>query len=462
MKTQSKLSIFIAIATALMTFACLGGAPTAVPTPVHEATTAPTKAPQQEQVKLEIASSSSYVDSFNDYNVSGVIVNKADHVYGNITLGLSITDESGASLLKDADGKVVDQIEIQPYFTALGPGESSPFNYYISADDVKPAKYEVTIKSFDGSSPGGGEDVSAENVFMTTTSGGNVVITGELINHSSKPVDVQTLAGVVFDEAGTALAANSSLTYSRYLYPAGDQQGRDRGPFMIRVYGPLPTAKRFEVHSRAIENTTPPTTDVTVQVSNAYFDGYGTYHLLGTVTNNGASQISPAVIAGLSSADKTVFDATSTNIPLYLNAGESAPFDLTSFETVNTLSPEDATAAEKVVQPDFYWTYSTSYDVVALDARNIKITHDGAYWTIKGNVVNTSAQKLSSISAVIMFRDGKQQLLATGSASIYPADGADAIQAGAANEFSISLDTPEDWDLSSQDYQIIVQGVVAQ
>jgi hypothetical protein len=461
MKTQPKLSIFIAVVT-LISFACLGGAPTAVPTPVHEATAAPTKAAEQKEGKLEITSSSSYIDSFNDYNVSGVIVNHADHVYGNITLGLSITDESGASLLKDANGNTVDQIELQPYFTALGPGESTPFNYYISADEVKPAKYEVTIKSFDGSSPGNGEDVSAENVFMTTTPGGNIVITGELINHSSKQVDVETLAGVIFDDAGTVLAANSSLTYSRYLYPSGDAQSRDRGPFVIKVYGPLPTAKRYEVHSRAVENTTPPSTDVSVQITNSYIDGYRNYHLLGTVTNNGTSQISPSVIAGLSTPDKTVFDATSLNIPLYLNAGESAPFDLNSFQTVNTLSPEGASAAEKVVEPDFYWTYSTNYNVVTLEAKNIKISHDGSDWTVKGKVVNTSPEKLSSVSVVVLFEDGTQQVMATGSTSIYPADGAHAIQSGASNEFSISLNTPEDWNLSQQDYQIIVQGVVAQ
>src|SRR5215212_7537880 len=147
MKTKNSTLIFIALFAALITFACGGGAvatATSVPaeiTPAIESTEPVT----QMSGELEITSKTSYVDGFNDYTVVGEIQNNTNQTLENITLSLSITDESGASLLKDGNDSPVDSIEIQPYIGMLDPGVVAPFSYYISADDVKPAKFEVSV-----------------------------------------------------------------------------------------------------------------------------------------------------------------------------------------------------------------------------------------------------------------------------------------------------------------------------
>jgi hypothetical protein len=246
------------------------------------------------------------------------------------------------------------------------------------------------------------------------------------------------------------------------LYPAGDSEGRDRSPFIVHFYGPIENMEHWKVYARAIENNSAPSTNMEVQIMSYYMDTYGTYHLLGTVKNNGTSQISPSVIAGLYTPEDSVFDAASLNVPLYLNAGESAPFDINTFQLVGSLTPEQVSSAKELAQPDLYWTFTTNYDTVSLQPKYLKVTRDDSDWKITGKVTNTSNQKLTSISAVVEFLDKDNNVLATNSVSIYPPEGTEAIEPGASNSFDVSIYAPEDWDLSSENYQVILQGVVSQ
>jgi len=168
------------------------------------------------------------------------------------------------------------------------------------------------------------------------------------------------------------------------------------------------------------------------------------------------------VIGGLYGSDQTVFDAASLNVPLYLSAGESAPFDINTFQLASSMPANQVSAIEKIVKPDYYWTFTTHFELQPLQAKNVKVQRDGSDWTVKGTVLNTTNKKLGSISAVIEFLDEDQQVIATNSASIYPPDGSDTIDPGKSNEFSVSIYAPEDWDLSSREYRVILQGVVSE
>jgi hypothetical protein len=146
------------------------------------------------------------------------------------------------------------------------------------------------------------------------------------------------------------------------------------------------------------------------------------------------------------------------NVPLYLNPGEVAPFDLYTFQVVNSADQ----AAEQIVKPDFYWTFNTDYEIVSLEAKNVNIKSDGSMWTIDGKVTNTSDKKLSSIVVVIKFLDENKKVMATNSTYIYAPEGSDVIDPGVSSDFSMSVYGADGWDLSSQDYEMIVQGVVSQ
>jgi hypothetical protein len=274
MNTKSKLSIFTVVTTALITFACLGGAPaTSTPAKSTEVPIIPTEQTLPKNGKLEILNTTSYVDAFNDYNVVGELVNNTNQTLENITLSLSITDESGASLLKDDNDNPVDQLDIQPYIAVLSPGAYAPFGYYISADEVQPAKFEVVVKDYEQSHAPDLTEFDIANV-QTSFIGDDVILTGEVVNLSSEQVDVETLAGAVLDDTDTVLAAGSTSTYTHYLYPAGDPAGRDRGPFIVKLFGPIQNVAKWKIYVRPVENTLTPKADMDVQLTGSYLDAY--------------------------------------------------------------------------------------------------------------------------------------------------------------------------------------------
>jgi hypothetical protein len=465
MKTRSNTLLFLAIAIALMTFACIGSAaatPTAEPSTATEVAHPTAEPVLVKEGEVRILNSTSYVDHYNDFDVVGELLNDSSQMIENITLSLSITDESGASLLRDENDNPVDSIDIFPYIPVLSAGTSAPFSYYISADEVQPASYEVTLKSYDRSTAPELQEFDVRNVQTHFMDDGNVILAGDIVNLHSRHVDVESLAGTLLDSTGKTLAANYTLTYPRYLYPAGDPAGRDQGPFVITLFGPIENVSQWKVFVRSVENRTVPTAELGIDVAGAYIDPSGTYHLLGTVTNNGSGQLSPSIIGGLYGSDNMVWDAATTNIPLYLNSGESAPFDLNTFQVAPYMSPEQISSVEEIVLPDLYWSYSTEHEVVPLEAEDLELTQGSYDWTVSGTAVNTSDQNLSSISAVLEFLDENGQVTATSSTAIYPAEGAEAIEPGASSEFSLSVYVPEDWDLSSREYRVVLQGVIAQ
>src|SRR5215212_5281487 len=155
MKTRSTTLLFFAIAAALMTFACLGGAAataTSVPAEATEVSHPPTEPALIKEGDVEILNSTSYTDRYNDFYVVGELVNNTDQAIENVVLSLSITDEAGGSLLKDENDNPVDTIDINPYIGVFSPGISAPFSYYISPDEAQPANYEISVKSYDPSS----------------------------------------------------------------------------------------------------------------------------------------------------------------------------------------------------------------------------------------------------------------------------------------------------------------------
>ena len=126
------------------------------------------------------------------------------------------------------------------------------------------------------------------------------------------------------------------------------------------------------------------------------------------------------------------------------------------------MSADQVSSVEEIVRPDLYWSYSTDYKVVSLEVEQVEITKDSYDWTVSGSVVNTSGENLSSIGAVFQLLDDNGQVMATSSTTMYPIEGAETIEPGTSNDFSISIYAPEDWDLASQDHQVILQGIVSQ
>lgn len=447
--------VLAALVFAIVNFACGGSTPSATELPVQATAGAPqpTATLSEPEGQLEIVNTTSYLDNYNDYNVVGEIKNSTNRTLENITLELSITD---------SDGNQIESVEIQPFIYTLSPKTSSPFGYYISVDDQQPADFKVSIKSYDQTSTDNLAEMSLENVKTAEAKNGDIVITGEFVNLSDDQVEIESMAGAMLDKDLQIISANFTQTYQHYLYPAGDAAGRDRTPFIVYMYGPVQNIMHWKVYARPVATTYIPSTDVDVQWSSSYFDPYGTYHMLGTLTNHGSDQISPSLIGGVFSPENVFLDLASVNVPIYVDAGQSVPFDINAFQVMSYIPDEKIANSKMVVLPDLYWTFPTDYNLVTLDVDDTTLLSNTYDWAVNGTVINTTDQKLSSISVIAQIQDREGQVLVINSATIFPPDGMQTIDPGTTNEFNLTLYPPENLDLTAQRLNYIVQGIIAE
>lgn len=491
---MSRLKIIpVSIATVglvLATLACGGSAPkTATPAPVPTEAAVPTDVPLDTPVAVAtdvaltpdvsdatpvaaptldtssfpkgvvVIDKSAYTDSSGYYNVVGQVLNNTDSAITNVSLTVSVTDASGKTLLTDSDKKPIETDSFSPMLYNLAPGEASPFNYYVRLDDnQKVGAFDVKVASQDNTDLERAS-VQVQNAALFTDTDGDLHYSGELVNMSDKPVKVDSLAAAVLDQNGAVLVAASTSTVSEYLKPAGDSAGMDRTPFTVYMGGPVANIAKGQAYVDAKVTDPEDERDVTVTVDNAYADGSGGFHLVGTVTNNGTETLTANVVAGLYGADHIVLDAESTGTSLYLTPGVGVPFDLSSFSSLNFDPDRIKLVDTYTVQIDPYWTFPASSDIVTLKGSEPKLSPAGggpAEYT--GTVTNDSGKALSSETVVIAALDAQGKVVGVGIDGIFP-DG-DSIANGHTDPYTVDIYFSQDVDTSKLTLSVLVQGSV--
>jgi len=405
-----------------------------------------------------ILDKSAYTDSSGYYNVVGQVLNNTDTPITNINLSVSVKDSSGNTLLTDSSDQPVDTETFSPSLYTLAPGEISPFNYYVNLNDKEASTFDVTVASQDTTEVERPK-VQVENDALFTDTDGDLHYSGELVNLSDQPVKVDSLAGAVLDQAGAVLVTSSTSSVSEYLMPAGDSAGMDRTPFTVYMSGPVANVATTRAYVDA--KVTDPEDDkqVTVTVSNAYADGSGGFHLVGTLLNNGTETLTANLVAGLYGADKKVMDAESTGAPLYLTPGVALPFNLDSFSSLNFDPDRIKLVDTYTVQIDPYWTFAVSTEPVTLKTSGDKQADQGdGRWTITGNIANSSGKALSSETVVVAAADAQGKVVGVGTGSVFP-DG-DSIAAGHTDPYSVDIYFAPDVDVTQLTFTTFVQGSV--
>jgi len=461
------LSTFVAVLV-LADLAC-GTSPTVTqtPPPATQAVTQPpplaTQAvtqPPTATSELTIASTFAFTDEWGEYHVVGELQNGTDRVLSSIELTIEIKDASGNSLLKDDNSNVVPSLTFQPLLYTLAPGEASPFEYYLSVDAGQPATYNVTIT---GQQTGQADraNVTVENDQLVDDGQGTLYLSGELVNLSSQWAHINTLAGAALDNNDVVMSTDWTSTYTTELAPTGDQEERDRTPFVISFPSPSGVeAAQWVIYVDADVVDAPTEYPIQSELPNNYFDSWGDFHIVALLTNTGSDNLNTIVVAGLYADDNTVLDADWSFVPIVLSPGESVPVDISAFSSVNYSDTQAGRVSTFTVQTDPYSTYPSTYEVVALTTKNDQVQKNSDSWTITGDVTNTSSQKLSSETVIVAIYDGQGKLVATDYTYISPTG--DSIASGETNSYEVTIYLDPDVDATDFTFQTIVQGDVTQ
>ncbi len=481
MNTKKKLYPILAVIVvlALAALACGGGAaPTQAPQPtdkppatdapkptvVPKATEAPkaTDAPTEAVTagELAVVNSYGYVDSFDYVHIVGELLNDSSKPVADIELTIEVRDKDGKTLLKGDDGNPTDSVTTSPFLYTVGPGEYTPFDYYFDPDGAEADEFTVTIT---GQETGdiNRVDLNVENTQMVSDDSGNLYITGELVNASDVNAKVNNIAAAALDQDQNVVAANGYGAMSYILAPAGDDSGNDRTPFRIRLDDPgSDVVNDYVIYIfDADEADSFDAYDVDVEILTGYFDSFDSFHLIGTVTNNSDTLLNIGLVAGLYADDNTVLDADTLSTAIYVAPGETVPWDFQYFSNVNGNRDQADLIDSYTVQVDPYWTYETSYEVVALETTNDDNSDQGdGQWKFMGDVVNSSGKELSSMTVLITIWDKDDNIV--GMTSTYISPEGDSFKDGDKGSFETYLYLDPNADSSEYTFTSIAQGYV--
>ena len=386
-------------------------------------------------------------DEYDGLHVVGLVTNNSDRAVDNVEVEVEVFDADGNSLFTDVTNTDLYK---------LGTGETSPFHLWIFEDLPDADNYVATIVG-QSSTEVDRAEVEFTHVNMVVDDDGEVHVTGMLLNNGDIPIKIGGLAGATFDTNGALVSADGYNVLMRYLDPGED------GPFRVTITGPAGGMADVDYQLYADVEVSDPEDyyELTFSPLNYYIDVYGSFHLVGEVTNNSEEILGIELIAAIfdsnreDNPDALAIDAASTSPPIYgVAPGETVPFDFDFWGPLNYKTGSTDLVEYYAIRWDPYWTWTSSTEYVPLSTNNDIHEFDDYGGEFTGQVVNdTDAAVDGAVIIVNLYSKETGELVITGYDSIY-----DPIEAGDTAIYEVYLDTPDNFDPEIVDFEIVVKG----
>ncbi|MEZ0396983.1 MAG: hypothetical protein ABWK53_11220 [Anaerolineales bacterium] len=436
---------------ALLANAC-GGGGEAVGSPPAEAVETGRGA------EVVLVSQTAFLDRWGRFHIVGEIRNDSTQALTGIELEVEISDAGGNSLLVDASGNRLPAERFAPMLVTLAPGEVAPFAYAYDMRLGTPDAYRVSVAAYQA---GRAEraNLVIERLTLTDDGRGMLYLTGEILNVGSDWAQIHALAGGVLDSDGVLLSADWTPVFMSMLAPAGDIGGRDRTPFVIPFPHPGAAARTPTLYVDADLAAPPPDLPVAVDNTNAYFDQYGAYHIVGALTNQTALPLDLVLVAGLYAADGSVLDAAVQPLPLTLAPGEQMPFEVASFTSLDYNPALAGRLMSHAVRLDAGRLVSRAAPV-RLATGGEQVVQAGSTLIVSGVVENASGGPLGRITVLAALVDEAGAPLASGYAYLFPPAGAASIEPGERLPYEIRIEMAPGVEAAQRRVVTLAQGEV--
>jgi hypothetical protein len=407
--------------------------------------------------EIVMVSQTAFLDRWGYFHIVGEVRNDSAQPLTAIVLEVELTDEGGNSLVVDEAGNRLPAARFSPMLTTLAPGEVAPFAYAYDMRLGTPAAYRVMVAGYQGGAVERANLV-IEHLTMTDDGRGMLYLTGEILNVGNEWVQIHALAGGVLDAEGMLHSADWTPVFMSMLAPAGDIAGRDRTPFVIQLPHPGAGARIPTVYLDADLADAPPPLLVAVDNTNAYFDQYGGYHIVGALTNQTAQPLNLVLVAGLYAADGTVLDAAVQPVPLTLEPGERTPFEIASFTSLDFNPSLAGQLMSHSVRVDPARIASPTATPVRLATSGDRVSLAGSTLVVSGAVVNSSAAPLARITVLATLVDETGAPVMSGYAYLFPSAGSGAIRPGETSPYEIRIEMAPGLDMTRMGIVTLAQG----
>ncbi len=458
MKHKRTYALFtFVMVLALVSMACglAGSDPTDKPEPtrgpVATETSEPTEAPEPTdapapQDGIVVDTVYGFFDDYDDLVIVGLVTNYSDRAVSSIELEVEVFDVDDNSLYVD---------EIYADLSNLAPGETAPFSSstweeLTDADTVTAVVIGNSTPSLERAY------VDVVGVMTTIDDDGDMHVTGEMVNNTGAPVQVNSLAAAIFGPSDELVTAHEYSVLTRSLEPG------ESGPFRVTMDGPregFGDGLSYDVYVDAEVDDGADIYAVTFsETDNLYYNSFGDLHIVGEITNDSAEYLNVSLIAAIYDADNNVVDAATFNMPLNsLGPDETLPYDFDFWGPVNdTEGMFDITdpTFSYSVQVDWYWTWTNDTRYVDISVSDEVIDFSFNSYSFEGNFLNDSGGTIDgAVIIILIVDDATGQVLAMGYSWSF-----DEMPDGGTDDYTVYIDMPEDFDDTGVSYEYIVVG----
>jgi len=420
--------------------------PTETPSAPHANPTAPvpnelpttTTLPSQTPILsgLNLIEITFFQDDFENWIVSGLVVNNTNHAIDNIEVEIQALNPAGDSIYSEvvsASLYTIDPNETSPFKSMIWEELPDLDHFYGSIVGQSYAEVERPALEIRGVVFTISDDGSYTHISGEISNNGSEP---EISNNGSEPAKINSLAVAIFDTGGNLVSADVSTDLVRYLYPG------EIGPFRVSVA--TPATRRGEISDYALFTDAQLVSkednyEITFLEEHNYVDGEGDVHLIGELRNDSDLSLNISLVAGIYDEDNNVLDADTLSLALYsLAPGESLTYDFDGWEPLNDTRDLLDQVDTYTVQWDPYWTWKSSTDYITITTSDDSYEYDDFLqeMTFSGQIVNNTDHGVANAIIVITLRDKiTGELVATGDGYIF-----DPIPVGGSAEYKVYLD----------------------
>jgi serine/threonine protein kinase len=410
--------------------------PTLIPT------SPPTTTPAPSSGAITIWEVNQFNDDVNNWYVYGLLRNDTTAGINNVMVQVQLFDSSGIVLF-------TGNAYVGIY--NLLPGETAPFAMYSSQAVSGVNSTLATVTSYETTTINRAQ-VDFQGITLLADNYNDIYLSGEVVNNTSSPISVKSIAAGIFNESNTLVTANQAYPWVSYLAPG------DTVPFTVLMDAPIGQAgsmlSNYTLYSDAQYTDARIPYDLQISDQFDFQDSNNNFHLSGELTNNSNEYLTINLIAGIYDANGNVLDTSSFFNPVAIPPGGSIPYEFGVWGALNyaTGTYERATQYLVFIDWDFVFTNSPSYYLSIPTNEN---PYDGNGVNISGSLTNDSGYSLNNVTVYIGISDNTTRQVVAG-AFVSPTD--QTLANGETTTFDSYLFTPPGFDPANYSYTLYALG----
>jgi hypothetical protein len=267
--------------------------------------------------KLQILSTSTYTDSSGYFHVVGELKNNLTSNIDFVKVVVTFYDSENVVIGTDYTYTDID---------VLGPDQKCPFELSSYPDVINPASYKIAVEFRTTSEqPSEGLQILSTSTYINILD--NFHIVGELKNNLTSNIEFVKVVVTFYDSENVVIGTDYTYADIDILMP--DQ----KSPFELSSYPEDITPASYELAIEYRVTTDQPFEGLAILSHTFSVDNSGYPRIVGEVKNNGAMQATfvNVVCTYYDSSGTVIGKADAYTNPYTLNAGDTAPFELSLY-----------------------------------------------------------------------------------------------------------------------------------